>query len=262
MDTKNSFCSSELNINILELADVNLTHLWRASDIRSSFTRIYVVTAGTGWLRFGKSVMKMVPGNVYIVPAGVKFSYDCEDGFSKIYLHIAVKLQSGYDAFEGFTQCLEFRDHAAADFIARCTDAYTVMNVMKLKSWLYSLVFKCMEQRENTEIVKYSDFVAEIIAYTEKHLSANLTVENIATALFTSAAKIRKAFRAETGIPIGKHIDDCLMFTAELDVRCTELSIREISDKLGFCDQFYFSRCFTRHYGMSPLKYRKEQIYK
>lgn len=262
MNTMNLFCSGELNVNILELDNVKLTKNWKAENIRSSFTRVYVVTSGTGWLRFGRSVIKMIPGYVYIVPAGLKFSYDCVDGFSKIYFHIAVKLQSGYDAFEGFTKCLALKDRDAADFINNCTGTYTVTNVMNLKSWLYSVVHKCMEQRENTEIVKYSDYVAEIMSYTEKNLSANLTVEKIANALFTSAAKIRKVFKAETGITIGKYIDDCLMFAAELDVRCKDLSIRQISENLGFCDQFYFSRCFARHYGLSPLKYRKEQIYK
>ena len=92
------------------------------------------------------------------------------------------------------------------------------------------------------------------------NISADLSMEKIAKALSTSSEKLRKTFRSETGISIGKYIDNRVMHKAELMVREDRYSIKEISDILGFCDQFYFSRCFTRKFGISPRTYRKENL--
>ena len=104
--------------------------------------------------------------------------------------------------------------------------------------------------------------IAKIRAIIEKNPSIQLSVEKIANELFISPVTVHKIFKEEMGIPIGKYIDDYVMFNAEFEVRQGTLSIREISEKLGFCDQFYFSRRFSQKYGMSPMKYRKEQQYK
>ena len=36
----------------------------------------------------------------------------------------------------------------------------------------------------------------------------------------------------------------------------TELSIREISEKTGFSNQYYFSACFKKITGMAPTGFR------
>ena len=64
-------------------------------------------------------------------------------------------------------------------------------------------------------------------------------------------------FKKEIGVSVGRYIDDRLMYVAELELRRGEKSINEISDMLGFCDQFYFSRRFSQTYGIPPIKYRK-----
>ena len=43
-------------------------------------------------------------------------------------------------------------------------------------------------------------------------------------------------------------------------LRRTDLSIQQISDRLGFCDPCYFSRRFHKRYGLSPKQYRKHSL--
>jgi len=38
----------------------------------------------------------------------------------------------------------------------------------------------------------------------------------------------------------------------------TDLTIAEISYKVGFEDPFYFSKCFKAHFNVSPSKYGQE----
>lgn len=44
---------------------------------------------------------------------------------------------------------------------------------------------------------------------------------------------------------------------AELLLRHTTLSAKQIAHALGVCDPAYFSRCFKQNTGLSPLEYRK-----
>ncbi len=39
----------------------------------------------------------------------------------------------------------------------------------------------------------------------------------------------------------------------------TNLKVKEIGEKLGYEDPYYFSRIFTKHLGLSPANYRKEE---
>lgn len=50
-----------------------------------------------------------------------------------------------------------------------------------------------------------------------------------------------------------------LKYAANLLKTHHHLSITEIADKSGFSSALYFSRCFKKQYGISPLTYRKQQ---
>ena len=98
-----------------------------------------------------------------------------------------------------------------------------------------------------------------MLAFIENHLSAKLTIAEIADEMFVSVSKLQKTFKREIGVSVGKYINDSLMLLASREVR-SEKSIKDISDMLGYCDQFYFSRRFSEHFGVSPLNYRKNRI--
>ena len=62
------------------------------------------------------------------------------------------------------------------------------------------------------------------------------------------------------GITIGKYIDGIVLLTAKERLADKSYDISTISDDLGFCDTFYFSRRFKESFGRTPNQYRKEII--
>lgn len=251
------FDLESINMEILESGDVCLGTWWKADKIASPFTRVYMVTDGIGYLEFNGETITMTEGNIYVIPAGMLFSYHCNDGFRKVYFHLSIRLKNGYDIFEGINKCFSFSDTDTASLIKNSLTADSVTKIIQIKAHLYSLVYQCIAYEKNLKIERYSDFISEILDFIDQNLSAQLTVEEISNRLFTSPTKVRKAFKKEIGISIGKHIDNRLMIKAESEVRQGNLPISEISKSLGFCDQFYFSRCFSQKYGIPPLHYRK-----
>lgn len=259
------YASNELNllnmdIHILCAAYVNLGPWWHAENINSPFTRIYMVTDGKGELSYADNKIVMHPGHIYIIPAGLTFSFKCDDRLSKSYFHISVPTPSRYDLFERLPNIIEYEDSKSVQRIHSLLSDGDISSSFEIKAYIYDVVSKCVKRLEDTRIERYSDLVTSIISYVEKNLSSSLSTEKIANHFLVSASKIRKTFRRETGTSIGTYIYDRVLFRAEVQVRCTSLSIKEISNNLGFCDQYYFSRCFTKKYGLPPQKYRKQAI--
>lgn len=89
----------------------------------------------------------------------------------------------------------------------------------------------------------------------------SLTAQRLAELLFVSPSQLQKKFRQEMKVSLGQYVNEQVMFAAVNLMRSPEKSIKEISDALGFCDQFHFSRRFCEYYGMPPSQYRKSIIF-
>lgn len=74
---------------------------------------------------------------------------------------------------------------------------------------------------------------------------------------------LRRCFRTETGKTPLYYLTDLRIDRAkQLLITNVYDSIETVSGKCGFDDSFYFSTCFKKHTGMSPLQYRKQNLSK
>lgn len=249
---------SNLNISVLHGRHVTLDRQWNASDICSPFSRIYMVTEGEGKLQYGDKKITLSPGNIYIIPAGLRISFSTDDFLAKTFFHISIPTPGGYDLLEHLDKCLVFHDENNIEKITAELSDSSAKSIFAVKAFLYELVCKCMDEISDIGIPNHSEFVMKVISHINENLGASLTAESIAEALFASPSKLRKAFAAEMGIPLGKYITDRVLIKAEEKIHCSNLSIKEISNTLGFCDRFYFSRCFAKKFGLPPAEYRKK----
>ena len=106
------------------------------------------------------------------------------------------------------------------------------------------------------EVRSYSPLVRDVFAYVEKTMSSRLNVAELAETLNISPSTLAKRFKKETEMSIGAYLDQILFNQACRLLLTTDLSVGQISDRLGFCDQFYFSRYFKRHQQGTPTGYR------
>ena len=248
---------SLFNINVLCGRYVELNSDWNATNVCSPFSRIYMITEGEGCLRYGETELIFKPGNIYVIPAGLRISFSTETSLSKSFFHISIPTPTGYDLLEQLDRCIVFNDSASICKITEELKSHSFQNTFSIKAYIYHLVYKFLVEMGDIRIQRSSELITRTVEYINKNLYASLTVENIAEAVFVSSAKLRKTFRDEMEIPIGQYISDRIIIQAEEMIRTSNISIKEVSDSLGFCDQFYFSRCFTKKFGLSPSEYRK-----
>ncbi len=97
-----------------------------------------------------------------------------------------------------------------------------------------------------------------IIRYLSSHADAPFSAKALEKSFFLSYKHMAAVFKKATGQTMLAYHQRLRMEEGARLLRETLLPIGEISDRLGFADQLYFSRCFHSHAGVSPSQYRKE----
>jgi AraC-like DNA-binding protein len=91
-----------------------------------------------------------------------------------------------------------------------------------------------------------------------------LTVAGIARELNVSRSYLSRVFKRERDFSLGKYLfREKMTRCAILLTKEPQMTIKELSEKLGFLDADYFAYVFKKYFGISPGRYReykKEQI--
>lgn len=93
--------------------------------------------------------------------------------------------------------------------------------------------------------------------YIIAHLTASLSVEQIAAAARMSVRTLARAFRDATGVTLIQYQQQLRLELAATLLRDPELSVDEIANKTGFADVRHFRRLWSRHYGVPPSTSRE-----
>lgn len=98
--------------------------------------------------------------------------------------------------------------------------------------------------------------VETIITTIQSGIARRLEIEDLARRANISASHLRHLFKLETGFTLGQYVKLIRMRQAELLLRTTFLSVKEIMNRVGISNESYFSREFKKAHGMAPGKYR------
>lgn len=109
----------------------------------------------------------------------------------------------------------------------------------------------------HTKKLNLSDKVVEYILKSSDEELAILTVDRIAQKFKISQSFLCRKFRAEKYFTIGKFIFKERMFrAAQMLTEDQKITIKSLSEIMGFFDYDYFIRIFKKHFGISPSRYR------
>lgn len=250
-----------LDIKLRDHGHALLKKGWYYPKSALPMSRLYFCKTGGGILEYGDTKIKVHSGKVYLVPANFKFGYTVEEeGWEKLFVHFVILRSDGYDLLSDITKICEY--DCGMEYIDALIGMYNSNDTRS------SFAFKCRIYETVAAIlnaegfvpksdVSYSTLIRNTMEYVKNHLSIKLSIAEIAAEFFISESLLSKRFRDECGITLGKYIDDLVFFSAQNMLIGTNLSISQISEHLGFCDQFYFSRRFRQFAGISPRYYRK-----
>lgn len=99
----------------------------------------------------------------------------------------------------------------------------------------------------------------QVQAYLGNDQNEKLSLQEVAEKTGTSCATLNRLFRQHLQTTPARYRMARKMEQAQYFLGNTSLSIKEIAFRLGYCNQFYFSREFSRNIGLSPSQYRRQK---
>ena len=106
---------------------------------------------------------------------------------------------------------------------------------------------------------QYHETVRRIIAYVNRHFTeSDMSVRQIAEAVFISPTYLSAFFKSRTGSTIGQYIRDVRIRYAVYLLEEKRDNVLEVAGKCGYADANYFAKAFKKEKGVSPSEYREQ----
>ncbi len=107
------------------------------------------------------------------------------------------------------------------------------------------------------EVKTGEDLVETILAYFKNNLSSNVTLQTLEEEMGLSKVYLCRIFKKYNGItPIESFTRLKIEKAKELIIQFPDLSLRKISESLGFNDVYYFSKVLKKITGIAPSEMR------
>jgi AraC family transcriptional regulator len=278
-----------LNINLLNAAKCQLDESWHYCDIISPFSRIYLITQGTGNIYPNNQKILLEAGYLYLIPAYVNCSYVCSDSLFQYYLHFTQELNDGLNIYDF---CPVVHKTEADDSDVQLFERLLKLNpeiglriadpaLYQQKVWLnkeikynsvsqyfestgiiYQLFSRFFSSDKTSEqgLIETHNRFKQILVYIRQNLDKEITVKELACKAYLSSDHFTRTFKKIIGTTPLDYINLKRIEKAQLLLGTTDLSLKEIMEKTGFNSASYFDRIFKSTTGSTPLEYRKTQF--
>jgi AraC-like DNA-binding protein len=259
---KNLYLANMLRLEFLSGGYVKLNKKWYLKGKAFQFNILYYIFSGSAELSCNGETIALVPGNLYLLPAGLPIAYRCPEAMEQFFLHVTLTTPEGFDMLSGLKKvCRLPCSQEQLEQLKRLYYSEDYKHLLAFKSQVTQDVVSCLLREDVSFPTKpYSTEVLQAISYIQNNISIQLSGEQIAKAIFISPSRLHKRFKAETGLTLGAYQDRLIFYRATQLLAEKKLSIKEISQQLGFCDEHYFSRRFKEQLGMTPTGYRKYHL--
>ena len=251
--------ANRITFKLIRIGIAEVDNEWSGYVHCPVMSRLYYIISGSCRIKTANSEITLMPGNWYLFPAGFSFGYNCEDQMEHIFFHFKLCDYDETDLLRNYNSIaqLPYPENNMACLLP-LLEANSIFNSLFLKQTAYSVLLT-MIKKCNVPIKAgdYSPCILKAIQYIKEHLSAQLTIPEIAENVYVSKSTLTKHFQKELSMSINKYIYNTILFEASQLLIRTNDSVLSISERFGFSDQFYFSRKFKEYFGQSPREYRK-----
>lgn len=123
----------------------------------------------------------------------------------------------------------------------------------------YIHLLQCILKQLETQLLARSEnpLVLQIKEYIHNHIGVKVTLGDIGEATYFSPVYCDYVFKRETGTSIINYLLVERIKEAQQLMFEGSLSLRAISERVGFNDYNYFSRMFKKLSGYTPTQYKK-----
>ena len=125
---------------------------------------------------------------------------------------------------------------------------------------LEALLLLCEQINPNRSSHTIDQRIRQTMDYVTRHLDEKITLDRLADLAGLSVSRLGHRFRDVVGIPPMEFVERQRIHRARQLLTMTSLSVKEISQQVGYETQFYFSLRFKKQEGVSPKAYRERAV--
>ncbi|WP_028560178.1 helix-turn-helix domain-containing protein [Paenibacillus pinihumi] len=100
--------------------------------------------------------------------------------------------------------------------------------------------------------------IQESISYLNEHYMLQLTLSQLANRAGVSEGHYTVLFKKETGMTMTSYLRQLRIEKAKQLLLQVDLPAKDVAQRVGFTDYFYFSRMFKQAVGASPTAFKKQ----
>ncbi|MBR5872771.1 MAG: helix-turn-helix transcriptional regulator [Oscillospiraceae bacterium] len=149
-----------------------------------------------------------------------------------------------------------YLDRISSDFAAKTESLQSTEAAQELMGDMFRSY--CRLVRKHT-MKHYSPPVQRAITTIDSDLTANLTLNALASEQNLSASYLSALFSQETGQTLTEYVNEKRVKLAMRLLATTKLQIQTIAQHCGILDVHYFSKVFKKAVGLTPKQYRESQ---
>ncbi|HUH47533.1 MAG TPA: AraC family transcriptional regulator [Arenibacter sp.] len=241
--------------------------------IREKGTNEYIFiycTEGEGWVRFEDKKSPVLPNQFFMIPKRMKHSYGAHENnpWSIYWMHfdgfLAANLFDRYQSKNKKIIRASF-DSSLINTFDKIFDIYgssyidpqiEYASLLGL-NFVSCFIFNDLD-RNHLVHTDYVNLVDSIIDFMTENLDKPYKSEDIAKNFNYSPSYIFSLFKRKTGYSL-IHFFNLKKIQKSCEyIKYTDMTIKEISFKLGYQDPLYYSRIFKKYMGVSPKNYRTQ----
>ena len=132
-------------------------------------------------------------------------------------------------------------------------------NMEQLREGIEEVLFQSKGSVIQEDKLDTEEFIEKVCTYLKKNMEKTIGVQDVCKEFGVSQTYLGKLFRKHKGMAVNTYFTSIRMEKAkELMKQTNEILIKDISERLGYKDQFYFSRVFRSYTGKCPSEYIEE----
>ena len=256
-------------------------------DIISPFSRIYLITKGSGYLVIGSKKIILEAGNLYLIPGFTSCTYHFGAGLCHYYIHFSIEQSNGLSAYTLYSI-----NHQIASGELECSLFARILqinpdlqlphhhpNIYQSKLWMNKkVVYKTAAQHLETigilkqlfsrflevvqsyavsSLVKYN--IQPILLHIQNNLDRNISIDYLAGIACLSKDHFSRNFKKIMGMAPCEYIIRKRLEKAQFLLLTTDLTQEQIIEKTNFKSDSYFCRIFKKYTTYTPANYRNQR---
>ena len=228
--------------------------------------QIVYISSGEGIFASGEASYQVRPGSLMLILPGIKHSYRplLETGWQEHWVGFKGAYFSGLVQEGRFSPSQVFFEIGLQKSILSLYDlifdevrTQRPLFQMKACAAILSLIAEVLtRERRKDQPNFYQQTVEKAKCLMESNILGDINLPSIADQLGISTSRLNEIFKTYTSMTPYQYYIHIKIHKAEALLEQGELPVKEVAFKMGFDDQYYFSRLFKNKTGISPSDWK------